>query len=124
VPGPAGVCLALAGVRNHGITVKSVSCRVTGVRQTAEAVLPDVVGFLLAKALRWQEQSREVGLRVSHLRGQHRMVPGALRARAGINVRDETVTPPCLAAKSQSQTRARWPCFPGGELGGDLCSLA
>lgn len=35
----AGVCLALAGGR------KSVSCSVTGVRQTAVAVLPDAVGF-------------------------------------------------------------------------------
>lgn len=115
--GPAGVCLTPAGVK------KSVSCSVTGVRKTAEAVLPDVVGFQLAKAWRCQEQSGEVGLLVSHLWGQYRMAPAALRALVGINVQDETVTPPCLAAKSQSQMRACWPRFPGGEQGGDSCSL-
>lgn len=82
-----------------------------------------MVGFLLAKAQWCQERSGEVGLLVSHLWGQHGMVPAALRALVGISVRDETVTPPCLAAKSQIQTRARWPHFPGGELGGDLYSL-
>lgn len=81
-----------------------------------------MVGFLLAKAHWCQEQSGEVALLVSRLWGQHEMVPAALRALAGINVQDETVTPPCLAAKLQSQMRARWPRFPGRELGGDLCS--
>lgn len=82
-----------------------------------------MVGFQLAKAQRCQEQSGEVGLLVSHLWGQDGTAPAALRALVGINVQDETVTPPCLAAKSQSQTRSRWPHFPGGELGGDSCSL-
>lgn len=82
-----------------------------------------MVGSLLAKAQRCQEQSREVGLLLSHLWGRDGMAPAALRAVVGINVQDETVTPPCLAARSQSHMRACWPHFPGKELGEDLYSL-
>lgn len=81
-----------------------------------------MVGFQRVKAQ--QCQRGEVGLLVSQLWGQHRMASAALRALAGINGQDETVTPPCSAAKWQSQVRARWPHFPGRELEGDSCSLA
>lgn len=64
-----------------------------------------------------------LGLLVSRLWGQHAMAPAALRALVGLDVQVETVIPPCLAAKLQSQTRACWPRFPVGELVENLCSL-
>lgn len=114
---PAGVCLTLAGVR------KSVSRSVTGVRQTAEAVFARCGEFSAGKGIAVPGAEWGVGLLVSHLWGQHEMAPAALRALVGTSVQDETVIPPCLAAKVQSQTRACWPRFPVEELVEDLCSL-
>lgn len=82
-----------------------------------------MVGFQLAKAEWCQKQSREVGLLVSRLWGQHGVALATLRALVGIHLQHEAVTPLCFTAKSQGQTRAHWPHFPGRELGKDLCSL-